>query len=62
MRIPGFPVVAQWKGIQLGTMRLQVRSLTLFSGLRIWRCCDLSCRSQTRLVSGTAVASSCSSN
>ena len=34
----GVPVVAQQKWIQLGTMRLQVRSLALLSGLRIWRC------------------------
>ena len=37
----GVPVVVRWKRIQLGTMRLQVRSLTSLSGLTIWRC--LSC-------------------
>ena len=36
----GFPVVAQWKQIQLGTMSLQVRSLALLSGLRIQCCCE----------------------
>ena len=41
----GVPIVAQWKRIQLVTMRLQVRSLALlsgFSGLRLQvrlRCC-----------------------
>ena len=25
--VPGVPIVAQWKQIRLGTMRLQVRSL-----------------------------------
>ena len=29
------PIVAQWKRIQLGTIRLQVQSLALLSGLRI---------------------------
>ena len=31
----GFPLVVQQKQIRLGTMRSQVRSLALFSGLRI---------------------------
>ena len=35
----------QWKWIQLGTMRLQVQSLALFSGLGIWCCCELWCLS-----------------
>ena len=35
------PVMAQWKRIQLGTMKLQVRSLALVSGLRVWCCCEL---------------------
>ena len=34
----GIPVVAQQKQIQLGTVRLQVRSLTLLSGLRLQHC------------------------
>ena len=37
----GFPIVVQWKQIQLGTMRLQVRSLASLSGLRIQRCREL---------------------
>ena len=37
----GVPIVAQWKQIQLGTMRLGVWSLALLSGLRIWSCCEL---------------------
>ena len=41
--------MVQWKGIQLGTMRLRVRSLALLSGLRIRRCYELWCRSQTQL-------------
>ena len=31
----GVPIVAQWKQIRLGTMRLQVRSLASLSGL-LW--------------------------
>ena len=46
MHFPGAPVVAQQKRIQLGTMRLWVRSLALLSGLRIQHCCELWCRSQ----------------
>ena len=38
------PTVVQWKWIQLGTMRLQVQSLALFSGLSIWHCHELWCR------------------
>ena len=51
----GVPVVTQWKQIQLGTMRLWVRSLALLSGVRIWRG-ELWYRSQMRLRSGIAVA------
>ena len=53
---PGVPVVAQWKWIPLGTMRLQVQSLASLSGLRIQDCCELWCRSQTRFGSHMAVA------
>ena len=35
----GVPIVAQWKRIRLGTMRLQVQSMALLSGLRIQRYC-----------------------
>ena len=52
----GVPVVAQWKRIQLGTMRLRVQSLALLSGLRIQRCRELWCRSQMQLRSVVAVA------
>ena len=36
--------------------KIAVRSLALLSGLRIRHCCELWCRSQTRLRSGIAVA------
>ena len=52
----GIPIVAQWKQILLGTMRLQVRSLASLSGLRIWCCRELWCRSQTWLRSHVAGA------
>ena len=48
--------MVQGKGIQRGTTRLQVQSLALLSRLRIWRGCELWCRSQMRLESGVAVA------
>ena len=48
--------MAQQKRIPLGTMSLLVRLLASFSGLRIWRCHELWCRSQTRLGSCVAVA------
>ena len=48
--------VAQGKGIQLGTMRLPVRSLASISGLRIRRCPELWYRSQTWLESCVDVA------
>ena len=50
------PIVAQWKRIWLGTMRLQVWPLASLSGLRIWHCHELWCRWQMWLGSGTAVA------
>ena len=54
---------AQQKGIWQVTMRLEVGSLALLSGLRICRSHELWCRSQTQLGSyvAVAVASSCSS-
>ena len=63
-RITGVPITAQWKRIQLGTMRLQVRSLASLRGLRIQRCRELGCRLQMWLGSGVAVAvaSACSSS
>ena len=41
---------------RLTSIRTRVRSLASLSGLRIWRCCELRCRLQTRLGSGVAVA------
>ena len=52
----GAPVVAQRKWIRLGTVRLQVPSLASLRGLRIRRCRELWCRSQTGLGSRVAVA------
>ena len=43
----GVPTVAQQKWTWLASMRMQVQSLALLSGLRILRCCELWCRSQT---------------
>ena len=50
------PVMAQQERILLVAMRMQVRSLASLSGLRIWRCHELWCRSQTQLGSCIAVA------
>ena len=52
----GVPIVAQQKRIPLGTVRLRVRSLASLPGIRIWRCRELWCRSQTWLGSLVAVA------
>ena len=54
--ILGVPVMAQWKQIQLGTIRLWVRSLALLSGLRVQHCHELWCRLQMQLGSCVAVA------
>ena len=58
--------MAQWLTNLTGTMRLQVPSLAPLIGLRIRRCCELWCRSQTRLAShiaeAVAMAGSYSSN
>ena len=48
--------MVQWKQIQLATVRLRVQSLASLSGLRIRRCRELWCMSQTQLSSGVAVA------
>ena len=48
--------MVQRKQIPLRTIRLQVPSLALLSGLRIWRCCELWGRSQMQLGSGVAMA------
>ena len=50
------PVMVQPKRIQLGTMRLPVRSLALLNGLRIRRCGKLWRRSQTQLRFRVAMA------
>ena len=50
------PVMAQWKPIRLGTMRLWVQFLASLSGLRIWHWRELRCRLQMQLGSGVAVA------
>ena len=50
----GVPIMAQQKQIRLRTRRLRVRSLASLSGLRIWRCPELWCRSQMQLGSGVA--------
>ena len=59
----GGPVLVQQKRIplgkkwiRLGTKRLWVQSMALLSGLSIWRCCELWCRSQMWLGSGIAMA------
>ena len=52
----GVPVVAQWKRVQLGTMRLPVPSMAWISELRIWCCHELWCSLQKRLRSAIAVA------
>ena len=51
----GVLVVAQWKRTPLGTMRMQDRSLASLSGLSIWRCHELWCKSQTQFGSGISV-------
>ena len=52
----GVPVMAQRKWIWLASMRLQVWSLPLHSGLRIRRCHELWYRSQTWLRSGVSMS------
>ena len=52
----GVCIAVHQKQIRLGTMKLQVRSLTLLSELRVWRCHELWCRLQMQLASGVAVA------
>ena len=44
----GVPIGVQQKRIQLGTMRLRVRSLASFSRLRIWRCLRCSPKMQNK--------------
>ena len=56
MLILGVPIMAHRKQIWLVSMRMQVQSLVSLSELRIWRCYELWCGSQTWLESGVAVA------
>ena len=51
-----FPLWLSKLRTQLVSMRMQVRSPALLSGLKIWRCHELWCRSQTQLGSHVAVA------
>ena len=46
--------MAQWLTNPTTSLML-VQSLALLSGLRIWRCCDLWCRSQMQLEFSVAV-------
>ena len=46
MQHRGVLIVAQWKQIGLVSMRLRVRLLASFSGLRVGCCRELWCRSQ----------------
>ena len=55
-RKTGVPIMAQKLITLLVSMRTQVRSLALLSGLGIWPCCELWCRSQTWLASLVVVA------
>ena len=48
--------MAQQQRIQIRTMKLWVRAFALLNGLRIWHCCELWCRLQTRLGSCVAEA------
>ena len=51
-----FPLPCSRLRTQLVSMRMWVWSLTSISGLRIWCCHELWCRSQKQLVSCSAVA------
>ena len=51
----GIPIMAQWL-MNLTRNHLQVKSLVLLSGLRIWCCHELWCRLQMQLGSHVAVA------
>ena len=61
-----FPLQLSEFTTRITSMRTQVRSLAPLSGLKIWRCHELWCRSQMRLRAGAAVAvvlaNSCSSD
>ena len=63
-RKTGVPIVAQWKRIQPGTMRLQAQSLASLRGLKIQRCCGcgVSWRLQLQFDPslGTSISRGCS--
>ena len=50
----GVPIVAQW--LTNLSMKMQVRTLALLSGLKIWCCCEMWYRWQMQLRSRVAVA------
>ena len=52
----GVPIVAQWWRTHPVSRRTRVWPLASLSGLRIWHCCELQCRSQTWLRSGSHLA------
>ena len=52
----GVPIMAQWLTNQTRIMRLQIQSLVSLSGLMIWCCHELWCKSKMWLGSGIAVA------
>ena len=52
----GVPIVARLEQTQLVSMRMQILSLALLSGLKMRCCCELWCRLQTQLGSGAAGA------
>ena len=56
IHLNGSSCVAQWKRTQLASMRMRVRPLVSLRGLRIRRCIELWCRSQTQFGSGGVVA------
>ena len=55
-KVFGVPLLAQWLTNPTRNHEVWVRSLALLSGLRIQRCHELWCRSQTWLGSRVAVA------
>ena len=52
----GVPVVVQQVRTQLVSIRMQVQSMALFSGLRIWHCHKMWYKLQKWLRSGVALA------
>ena len=62
-RLTAVPVVAQWKGIRVGTVRVQVQSLALLSGLSILHCCGCGigwhCSSDSIPSLGTSICCGC---